>query len=349
MNNTNQIQKEVFILMGNNGKLLDWKMRILDSGLLKRQNDQECICYCPWCGERKGKCYIKMILDDDTPMLYHCFICQESGVVNSTFLDKLGIDNFHDGDVNELDQIIRGNSSGYRKQIKSSNGDVECNLKEYLINDGYDNNIAEYMKKRFDIKSIDTNKMLEWCVVSNIKKYLIDIGYKQVTDPHIILNNRIWFRMRNGSAVGRLISGKGERWMVISNKREHEKNIYVIGNLFNLSGRVIRVWMGEGVMDVIGMQNKLEQSVDESDFAEMNDVFIAVMGRMYSSGFEWLIGRGLFGESVEVNIICDDDYTNIEKQIKKYRKCFYKIKVFKNMIDKDCGVAPENIELGIVS
>ena len=190
-----------------------------------------------------------MILDDDTPMLYHCFICQESGVVNSTFLDKLGIDNFHDGDVNELDQIIRGNSSGYRKQIKSSNGDVECNLKEYLINDGYDNNIVEYMKKRFNIKSIDTNKMLEWCVVSNIKKYLVDIGYKQVTDPHIILNNRIWFRMRNGSVVGRLISGKGERWMVISNKREHEKNIYVIGNLFNLSGRVIRVWMGEGVMD----------------------------------------------------------------------------------------------------
>ena len=47
--------------MSNNGKLLDWKMRILDSGLLKRQNDQECICYCPWCGERKGKCYIKMI------------------------------------------------------------------------------------------------------------------------------------------------------------------------------------------------------------------------------------------------------------------------------------------------
>jgi hypothetical protein len=73
------------------------------------------------------------------------------------------------------------------------------------------------------------------------------------------------------------------------------------------------------------------------------------MGRMYSSGFEWLIGRGLFGESVEVFIVCDDDYTNIEKQIKKYRKCFYRIKVFKNMIDKDCGVAAENIELGIVS
>ena len=125
--------------------------------------------------------------------------------------------------------------------------------------------------------------MLEWCVVSNIKKYLIDIGYKQVTDPHIILNNRIWFRMRNGSVVGRLISGKGERWMVISNKREHEKNIYVIGNLFNLSGRVIRVWMGEGVMDVIGMQNKLEQSVDESDFTEMNDVEIKYMYTSYGT------------------------------------------------------------------
>lgn len=336
--------------MSNEGKLLNWKMRILESGLIRRQNDQECICHCPFCGERKGKCYIKMILDDETPMLYHCFICQESGVINSFFLDKLGISNFENADINELDQIIKGSNVGFRKQIKSSNGDIECNLKDYLNeNDSFNNNIIEYMKNRFDMKSITNEKMLEWCVVGNIRKYLKDIGYSEIDNSNMNLENRIWFRMKNGSVVGRSITDQGERWMIVSNKQTHDgKNIYVMGNLFNLSGRTIRVWMGEGVMDVIGMQNKIEQSVDESDFCEMNDVFIAVMGRMYSSGFEWLIGRGLFGDSVKVHIICDDDYTDIKKRISKYQKCFESIKVMKNMLDKDCGVSPDQIELGYV-
>ena len=106
--------------------------------------------------------------------------------------------------------------------------------------------------------------------------------------------------------------------------------------------------MTEGVMDSIGIQNKLDSVVDESDFIEMNDVFISVMGRMYSSGFEWLLGRGLFGDSVKVNIVCDNDYTDIKNRIRKYEKCFSSIKVMMNHLDKDCGVEPDNIELGYV-
>lgn len=349
MNITNQNTKRRFFNMGNDGRLLNWKMRILESGVLKRQNDQECICYCPWCGERKGKCYIKMILDDETPMLYHCFICQESGVLNSTMLEKLGITDFQDSsDINELDQIIKGSKVGYRKQIKSSNGDIECNLKDYLYDGNYNNNIIEYMKNRFHIQNINTDKMLEWCVIGNIRKYLNDVGFDSV-NTRINLDNRIWFRMRNGNVIGRSINNQGERWMVIRNKQPHNgNNIYVISNLFNLSGRTIRVWMAEGVMDVIGIQNKIEQSIDESDLSETNDVFIAVMGRMYSSGFEWLIGRGLFGDSVKVNVVCDNDYTDIKNRIHQYEKCFSSIKVMQNHLDKDCGVEPDKIEFGYV-
>lgn len=337
--------------MSNNGKLLDWKMRILESGLLKRQNYQECICYCPYCGERKGKCYVKMVLDDETPMVYHCFICQESGPVNSSFLEKLGITNFQDSsDINELDQIIKESNNGYRKQIKSTNGDIECNLSNYLIDGNYNQSNIDYMKNRFNIQNIPNDKMMEWCVIGNIRKYLYDMGYNHIYDSHIRLENRIWFRMRNGNVAGRLITNRDEeRWIKISNKHKHEGNdIYVIGNLFNLSGRVIRVWMTEGVMDSIGIQNKLDSVVDESDFIEMNDVFISVMGRMYSSGFEWLLGRGLFGDSVKVNIVCDNDYTDIKNRIRKYEKCFSSIKVMRNHLSKDCGVEPDNIELGYV-
>lgn len=330
--------------MNNNGRLLNWKTKILESGILRRQNDRECICYCPWCGERKGKCYIQMILDDETPMLYHCFICQESGVVGSVMLEKLGISNFQDSDISELDNINRGNSNGFRKQIKASNGDIECNLKDYAT---FDISNYNYLKNRFDIKTeITPEQMMAWCVIGDIRKYLKDIGFQDVYNSKTKFENRIWFRLKNGSVVGRLISGDGERWMVIRNKQPHQStNIYAMGNLFNLSNRTIRIWMCEGITDLIGLNNKLESSSENND---SSNVFIAVLGRSYSSGFEWIIGRGLFGKSIEVRIVCDDDYTDIKKRIHQYEKCFRSIKVMKNMLSKDCGVPSDQIELGYV-
>ena len=77
--------------------------------------------------------------------------------------------------------------------------------------------------------------------------------------------------------------------------------------------------------DLIGLNNKLEQVFEDSDGDDnFSNVFIAVMGRMYSSGFEWLIGRGIFGKSVDVKIVCDDDYTDIKNRIRKYEKCFHR-------------------------
>ena len=335
--------------MGNNGRLLNWKTKILESGILKRQNDRECICYCPWCGERKGKCYIQMVLDDETPMLYHCFICQESGVVGSVMLEKLGISNFQESDTSELDNINRGNSNGFRKQIKASNGDIECNLENYST---FDISNYNYLKNRFDIVSeITSEKMLSWCVVGDIRKYLKDVGFKDV-NTKIKLENRIWFRLKNGNVAGRLMTGNGERWMIISNPQNNHcqgSNVYVMGNLFNLASRTIRIWMCEGITDLIGLNNKLEQVFEDSDSDDnFSNVFIAVMGRMYSSGFEWLIGRGIFGKSIDVRIVCDDDYTDIKNRIRKYEKCFHSIKVMKNMIHKDCGVPADQIELGYV-
>ena len=79
--------------MPNNGKLLQTKIQMQESGLFKKINNQEVWCRCPFCGDNHENFNIKFVMDDDTPLLYHCWICEEGGLITNKLLKQIGMDN----------------------------------------------------------------------------------------------------------------------------------------------------------------------------------------------------------------------------------------------------------------
>ena len=64
--------------------------------IFKEVNSNQYRIRCPICGDSQknlesAHCYIKCSYDQNEPLLFHCFLCNSSGIVNKSFLDKLGI------------------------------------------------------------------------------------------------------------------------------------------------------------------------------------------------------------------------------------------------------------------
>ena len=73
----------------------EFKTRLLETGIFRKVGgDGQYRCdACPYCGDTKKHLYVMIRFGDDTPVLYHCFKCTKSGVVNEKFLEFYGIDN----------------------------------------------------------------------------------------------------------------------------------------------------------------------------------------------------------------------------------------------------------------
>ena len=64
----------------------------------KQVNDTEFRTRCPFCGDSQknfntGHLYIRINVDDNFPIVYNCFKCNESGIVNEEFLTVMDINN----------------------------------------------------------------------------------------------------------------------------------------------------------------------------------------------------------------------------------------------------------------
>lgn len=79
-----------------NNEILKVFDELQNTYLGKRLDDYKVVVKCPICGEggkqrNHGHCYVGLI-DNHPPLVYHCFINECSGVVNSDFLRNIGID-----------------------------------------------------------------------------------------------------------------------------------------------------------------------------------------------------------------------------------------------------------------
>ena len=64
-----------------------YKESLLSSGLFRRvSSTQYRVQECPKCGDRKWHCYVKIDLDSDCPVVFNCFKCNSSGIVDKSLL-----------------------------------------------------------------------------------------------------------------------------------------------------------------------------------------------------------------------------------------------------------------------
>lgn len=305
-------------------KLHDFKVDLINSGVVRHQTQDEYRCNCPYCGDRKRHCYIMIRLSDDSPVLYNCFKCNSKGVVNQHFLELLGLDN------------LKTPQFKLSKKLEvQSTASTKIDLNKQLVSDDdslFD--IQNYILNRIGhTPSIDQLKEFQY--VSNPKQYAIDyLGYKGDNDR--IFDHRFWFRLSNGNIHGRLDHDGTRRWQRFQTNRVSGSAVYTIKNGIDLYEPIV-ICVCEGIMDAIGLYFNYECS---------NSVYVATLGKNYVRGIQYVMNMGIFGNSVSVRIFKDPDVKPEKIFIDKgLMSLFKRIDVYENTMGADYGVKEDQMDI----
>ena len=300
----------------------EFKRKLLETGIFRKANGEgqyKCDS-CPYCGDMKKHMYVLIKQSDDTPVLYHCFKCTKSGVMDETFLSYYGIE-LEIPKMKGIKRIRPGNMNGVVQNLELFHMERDVDMIGIA---------RDYILKRVGVMcSLDDLKSFR--VIGNPFEYARDYlggDYKG-------LKGRIWFGLTNGNMIGRSMNddGKYDRWKKY-NGRQNEKGMYMIKNQID-SFNTIYVCIAEGVMDCIGLY--YHGGID-------NGMYLGCLGRDYVSAIKHVIDMGIFGDSVCVRIYKDSD-VDFVKIPNIYRKLFKSIDVYQNAIGKDYGVHGQCIQI----
>lgn len=329
---------------------------------VKKVNDVEYRTRCPFCGDSQsnyntGHLYIRINPDDDFPIVYNCFKCNESGILNNETLSALGID-----DINLKSSIKTLNETS--SKIKShmflqGPSIIMFDYKRPPIERGPK---TEYIEKRMGKKLTD-EELYKFKVVTSLRQFLklnqitADMIPTNFIKPYNFLpqleefyvgflsfgNSYILFRdLRKDSKLP---------WVKfpVTKESQKSKGLYSIEqSIDTLSTYKLEINLCEGVMDAISAYTNLGYT---------DALNIAVLGKNYQSTISFLVDLGLVGSNVSINVFADNDVsfnkkcknpTDIEYFTELFRKVKYlykDINIYYNIIYKDIGVSKDIISL----
>lgn len=302
-----------------NQRLLEFKQYLLGTGLFKRVtgNNGWCRCkVCPYCGDTKWHLYVRIDLNDDSPVGYNCFKSNCKGIIDKRFLEFYGL---------EWDESIpRGKRS--RKVCdpnEALNVDVLGDTSTEWIG-----KCREYIRHRVGVIPSD-DELRMFGVVGNVSEYSREYLGEEIKKPE----RRCWFRCTNGALIGREFRDDGA-WMRFSGSVSIPRGLYTIKKPFDII-EPVNVCISEGVMDSIGLYYY--------GYFD-NPVFISCLGKDYMSGVHYMLNTGIFGDSVHLRIFKDADVKNV-KIDKSICQFFKSVDVYMNTIGKDFGVHGTQIEI----
>lgn len=302
----------------------EYKQKLLDTGIFRKQNENRYTSQCPFCSDRKKHMYVLIDMTSDIPVLYNCFKCTARGKMNKEFLEFFGIDNI---------TIPR---SKYKKKIEPSK--AVNSLSTYVDDNDDVSGVCNYIKDR--VGHYPTISELQYFqYVSNPKKYVSD--YLNSNTNNVSGNvfiNRFYFRMTNGGIIGRYHNDEHKfSWLKYKSPLvDNIKGLYTFKLPFDLH-KQINVYIAEGVMDVIGLYY---------NHTHDNNIYIATLGKNYNSGLQYLIDMGIFGNNVNINIFKDSNVKIKDIYIdKNMKELFGKINIYRNVIGDDYGLLPDKIEI----
>ena len=275
---------------------------------------------CPYCGDRKRHFYIHIDLSDDSPIAWKCFKCGK-GLIDKAVLDCYGIE------WNGM--IPRGKSSRSVRRNEDTNTFIMN--QDDLFDMDYAKKCCEYIESRLGIEGIGIDELKKFGVVLNPESYA-----RMYLNG--MLNNyqdRIWFITSNGMLLGRNMSKKKDGWEKYSGKSDNsDRMLYNVKIPFDLY-EDINVCICEGVMDCLGLLYH---------GGIKNGLYVAVLGRDYMAGIDYVMSKGIFGDSVHIRVYKDSDVGDV--RLDKLKCRFFKsVDIYCNSIGKDYGVSSNEIEL----
>ena len=325
----------------------------------KRVNDVEYRTRCPLCGdssknENTGHLYIRVNPDDNRPIEFHCFLCEEGGKLKPSMISLLGID-----DQIPTESIKSLNKSSNKIDRKGIIDGISIKTFDYklpLIRRG---NKTEYIENRLGLEFSDED-FQKMKVITSLRDFLIYNNINKLT-----CTNQIAFNIEekyvgflsygNSHILFRDITEKEKiSWFKYPITQESTVNriFYSMASEIDLftNGEII-INMAEGVMDIISANYNLGYDGD-------NVLNLCVSGRYYASMLIFLISMGFVGSNITINIFADNDEvfnnknsvqtTSIDyyrKILKDYKHLFGKVNVYYNLKKKDIGVPRNDIKL----
>lgn len=324
----------------------------------RKVNDVEYRTRCQFCGDSSknlntGHLYIRINFDDNFPMVYHCFKCGMSGIVNQDFLSTM--------DIDDLD--MKSKLSMYNKHAdnleayKFVNGDKTI-IFDYTRPEIKDYRKIKYIEKRLG-KSFTEEDIEQMKIITSLKDFLIqnDINYITCDKAwaNAIEDHYIGFLTFGGSHIMFRDITETESYSWIKYPITQESNqcraFYTLESEIDIfTEDKIIINMGEGILDILSVCYNLEQN-------NPNTLNIAVGGKGYCSILDKLLNMGFVGNNIILNIYADNDavYNKKAKQsttinyfksiLRKYKHLYGEVNIFYNMIGKDVGVPKEQIVL----
>lgn len=325
---------------------------------IKQVNDTEYRTRCPFCGDSQkslntGHLYIHINLDDNYPMVYNCFKCTESGVVNKEFLNVMGID-----DINLQSSITTMNKYADNKQAYKFLGNDKIIMFDYELPEVKYNKKTDYICRRMGT-SISLEDLSKMKVVTSLREFLILNDIKKITfDPRwasAIEDHYVGFLSYGSSYIlFRDITDKEEyKWIKypITQESKGSQVFYSIQSEIDIfTEDKLTINLSEGILDITSAYLNL-------GYSKPNTMNIAVCGKHYVSVLTKLVNMGIIGDNITLNIFSDNDAEYNKKNnkpttveyfeniLKRMKHLYGEVNIYYNIIGKDIGVPREDIRL----
>lgn len=344
--------------MSNRETKLDLIQALYERGeYFKQVNDVEYRTRCPFCGDsdnlNTGHLYMRINPEDNFNVVFHCFKCEEQGILNSENLSMLGIDDI-DLKAN-MYTLSKTSDKVDKKNMIRENKRIYFDYKIPKIKRGKK---TEYVENRLGIKFNDDDfhniKMIvslrDFLILNNIQKLMVDNRIAYTLEDHYVG----FLSFGNSHILFRDISNREKiTWVKypITNESSQNRLFYVMSTSVDpLTTEELTINLAEGVFDTLSAYYNL-------GFNSPNSMNISVSGKYYDSLLLFLVDLGLVGSNITINIFSDNDEvfnkknnkpTNIEyyrKVLKNYKYLYKQINVYYNTIGKDIGVPRQDISL----
>lgn len=303
-------------------ELYEFKIKLLNTGYFKKQSGQEYVCTCPFCGKRKH-CYVIFDLVGDKPLLFNCFRCNTSGIINQKFLEYFGLEDMTIPKMKVLKKIDVANAISNTNKVVMFNMDNKKKIQLF----------KDYIEYRVGVVPT-VDELIQFQLITEPGMYAREYLGENYNDNWF--DTSVWFKLDNGNIHGRSLVDDENRWLKFKSRRISSTGTYSIKNAFDIE-KDVNICISEGIFDSIGLYYYNKQ-------IELNNcVYIACLGKNYEIGIKNAIRKGIFGDSVNIRIYKDSDVENVWVN-QDYANIFKSISIYKNMKDKDYGVNIDNID-----
>lgn len=323
----------------------------------KQVNDVEYRTRCPFCGDsdniNTGHLYIRINPDDDFNVVYHCFKCEESGIITAEDLSTFDIE-----DISLKSGLLTLNKTAKKVDNKGISTQQKIIYFDYTIPEFSRNAKTVYIENRLGLH-LNDDDFRKAKVITSLKQFLIHNNIKSLMcNKHIaqkLEDSYVGFlSFGNSHILFRDITGKEEfRWVKYPITKESKNNriFYSMeASIDPLTTETLTINLAEGVLDTLSACFNL-------GFNNPNTMNISVSGKYYDRLLLYLVDLGIVGSNVIVNIFSDNDemynkknknpttinyYNNL---LKKYKYLYGEVNVYYNLLGKDIGVPRQEIKL----